>query len=156
MIRVYEASSEHDLNTVKSLFAEYVSSLGYELNFDHFDRDIKELPGKYAPPDGRLLLAECDDDVAGCVAMRKIDNDVCEMKRLWVRPFFRGEDIGRALAEKLIDEARSIGYKKMLLDTISTMTEALTLYKSLGFKETEPYYDSPVEEAVYFEKDLTD
>ncbi len=143
------------MKIARSLFIEYAETLGFDLDFQRFDKDINELPGQYAPPEGRVLLASWDGEVAGCVALRKHDRDVCEMKRMWVKPRFRGKGISRALAGELISEARQSGYTKMLLDTIDTMTEAINLYRSLGFTETTPYYDNPIGGATYFEKDLT-
>ncbi|UCE25331.1 MAG: GNAT family N-acetyltransferase [Candidatus Zixiibacteriota bacterium] len=155
MLSIIHAENQSQLTIIRELFLEYADQLGFELDFQNFDRDINELPGKYAPPDGRLFLALYDNRVAGCVALRRHSDDACEMKRLWVKPEFRGKRIGRALAEKLIDEARVIGYKKVVLDTIDTMVEAVALYKLLGFVETDAYYDNPIEGATYFVKDLT-
>lgn len=155
MINIIPATTDSQLATVRELFLEYADTLGFDLDFQHFDRDIDDLPGIYAPPEGRLFLAECDSEIAGCVGLKKLSESICEMKRLWVKPQFRGKKIGRMLAEKLIDEARSAGYIKMRLDTINTMTEAMTLYRSLGFEEIEAYYDNPIKGATYFEKDLT-
>jgi putative acetyltransferase len=155
MVDIVEATNESQLATIRRLFLEYADTLGFELDFQNFDRDINELPGKYAPPDGKLLLASCGGQVAGCVALRRHSQDICEMKRLWVRPPFRGKKIGRLLAEKVIEEARRIGYRRMVLDTIETMTEAVALYRSLGFVQTDAYYHNPLAGATYFEKDLT-
>ncbi len=155
MLSIIQATDQDQLTIIRELFLEYADQLGFELDFQNFDRDINELPGKYAPPEGRLLLALYDDRVAGCVALRRHSDEACEMKRLWVKPGFRGKRIGRALAERLIDEARLIGYKTMVLDTIDTMVEAVALYKLLGFVQTDAYYDNPIEGATYFEKDLT-
>jgi putative acetyltransferase len=154
MVKIAEAANESQLAIIRQLFLEYAATLGFELDFQNFDRDINELPGKYAPPDGRLLLASCDDQVAGCVALRRHSENTCEMKRLWVRPPFRGKKIGRLLAEKVIEEAGRIGYRRMVLDTIETMTEAVALYRSLGFVQTDAYYDNPIAGATYFAKDL--
>ena len=113
------------------------------------------MPGAYAPPEGRLLLAVHEGNLAGCVSLRKIGEGVCEMKRLFVRPDSRGKRIGRALAEKIIDEARSIGYSQMRLDTLPTqMEQAIHMYRSLGFHEIEAYYHNPVEGALFMELDL--
>ncbi|UCG62419.1 MAG: GNAT family N-acetyltransferase [Candidatus Zixiibacteriota bacterium] len=156
MLHISQATTDAEMKIVRSLFLEYAETLGFELDFQHFDRDLNELPGQYGPPEGRLLLARWEGEVAGCVALRKHDSEACEMKRLWVKPQFRGKGIGRALAEKLISEARESGYRKMLLDTIETMTEALSLYRSLGFAETTAYYDNPIDGATYFERGLTE
>ncbi|UCD62598.1 MAG: GNAT family N-acetyltransferase [Candidatus Zixiibacteriota bacterium] len=156
MLEIVPADTPSQLATVRELFLEYADSLNFELNFQSFDRDINELPGKYAPPEGRLYLARWDGKVAGCIALKKLGPDTCELKRLWVKPAFRGKKIGRALAERVIADAREIGYRKMMLDTIDTMIEAMTLYQSLGFEKTVPYYDNPVKGATHFEKCLTE
>jgi len=155
MIDIIPASTDVQLATVRELFLEYADTLGFDLDFQNFDRDINELPGVYGPPEGRLFLATCDGEVAGCVGMKKLAEGVSEMKRLWVKPRFRGKKIGRMLVERLLEEARAAGYARMRLDTIETMTEAMVLYKSLGFEKIEAYYDNPVEGATYFEKNLT-
>lgn len=155
MLDIIEANTAEQLATVRELFLEYAHSLNFSLNFQSFDRDISELPGKYAPPDGRLYLAYWDKQVAGCVALTKLGIGVCELKRLWVKPEFRGKGIGRALAQKLIDDAREIGYYRMMLDTIDTMVEAMTLYESLRFERTKAYYNNPLPGATHFQKDLT-
>jgi len=138
MAKFFRAESEEDFRQVRKLLIEYADSLGFELSCQHFDRDSVELPGEYAPPDGYLLLATQETKIAGCVALRKIAYGVCEMKRLYVRPEFRGKGIGRKLALNIIKEARKIGYKHMRLNTLSSMKEAAALYRSLGFKEIEP------------------
>ena len=112
------------------------------------------MPGDYAEPEGLILIAESEDKTAGCVALRKIDRETCEMKRLYVKPEFRGKKIGLLLAEKIIEEAKKIGYKKMRLDTTPQMKKAIQLYKSLGFKEIKPYRFNPIEGAIYMEKEL--
>ena len=137
------------------LFIEYSNWLGLNLCFQNFAQELEELPGRYAPPEGRLLLAIFAQKVAGCVALRKIGEGTSEMKRLYVRPDFRGKGIGRAMAVKLIQEARGLGYARMRLDTLpSKMNEAIKVYRSLGFREIEPYYDNPVVGAMFMELDL--
>ena len=139
---------------VRRLFEEYANWLGVDLCFQNFDQELEELPGQYAPPDGRVLLAVEGDQIAGCVGLRRIDNNFCEMKRLYVRPVFRGKGVGRQLAEAVVCAAREIGYAKMCLDTLPPMTEAITLYRSLGFREAVPYYHNPLEGAMYMELKL--
>jgi ribosomal protein S18 acetylase RimI-like enzyme len=149
-VQIRPVNSEDDLNEVRTLFVEYANSIGFSLCFQGFDQELAELPGKYAPPSGRIFLAESDAKVAGCIAMKKLGDGKCEMKRLYVRPGFRGKKIGRLLAERLIDEAREMGYCEMYLDTISSkMAEAVLLYRSLGFVECEPYYHNPQPDALY-------
>lgn len=150
-MKIIQAVNKNQITKVKELFLEYAKSLDFELCFQDFDKELEQLPGFYAPPDGRLFLAEFDGITAGCIALRKFRDGVCEMKRLYVRPQFRGNDIGKKLVELLIREARKIGYKKMVLDTVPTMKTAQKLYKSLGFYKIKPYRINPVEGAVFME-----
>ena len=147
-----QASSPEQINEARTLFEEYAAWLGISLCFQNFDKELACLPGQYAPPDGRLLLAIEADQIAGCVALRKIGEDTCEMKRLFVRSQFRGKGLGRRLAETIIAEARQLGYERMRLDTLpGRMNQAIKLYRSLGFKEIPAYYQNPVEGAIFME-----
>ena len=151
-MKFIQASAPDEINLVCELFKEYAAWLQLDLCFQNFDRELAELPGSYAPPEGRLLLAFEGDQLAGCVALRKLGDDVCEMKRLFVRPQFQGTGLGRRLTERVIAEARSIGYARMRLDTLpAQMSKAIALYRSLGFREIEPYYNNPVPGALFME-----
>ena len=150
-----QVQSREQAAEVRELFLEYAQSLTFDLCFQSFDKELAGLPGDYAPPEGRLLLAIFDGQTAGCVALHKIENDVCEMKRLYVRPQFRGKGLGKALAERIIHEAREIGYKKLRLDTVEpVMRAAVAMYRQLGFQEIEPYRANPIEGALYMELQL--
>jgi putative acetyltransferase len=139
----------------RELFQEYAQSLGVNLCFQNFEQELARLPGHYAPPDGRLLLAEYDGQMAGCVALHKWEDGICEMKRLYLRPSFRGKGLGRVIAEKIIAEARSIGYQRMRLDTIGPlMKDAVEMYRKLGFREIAPYRPNPIAGAMYMELQL--
>ena len=139
---------------VRSLFREYEKFLAVDLCFQNFEQELAQLPGKYAPPDGALLLAMEQSSPAGCVAVRKLEKDACEMKRLFVRPEHRGKDIGRLLAVRIIDHAKLLGYRVMRLDTLDRLTEAVRLYESLGFKQIPPYYANPLPGVLYWELKL--
>lgn len=148
-------SSENLLSQTKEIFLEYQTSINTDLCFQNFEEELSSLPGKYSPPSGRLYLAFFDKKLVGCVAMRPFKENQCEMKRLYVRPAFRGQNIGRILAEKIIKDAQKMGYKQMLLDTLTTMTPAIKLYSSLGFKDYKPYCFNPICGAVYMCLDLS-
>jgi ribosomal protein S18 acetylase RimI-like enzyme len=154
-MEIISVQSAADIEQARELFREYEAWLEVDLCFQNFEKELAELPGKYAPPDGRLLLAVEDQEAAGCVALRKIGEGACEIKRLFLRPQFRGQGLGRRLAEAIIREARQIGYQQMRLDTLPPkMNDAVALYRSLGFKEIEPYYNNPVTGAKFMELDL--
>ena len=149
------AESPRQIALARELFLEYGKSLGFNLCFQSFDEELAALPGDYAPPDGRLLLAEYDGALAGCVALHKLEPHVCEMKRLYVRPQFRGKGVGLALAETIIWEARAIGYRRMRLDTVEpAMQAAVAMYRRLGFTEIAAYRPNPIQGAMYMELEL--
>ena len=155
MLTISQVESGHEIDQARELFREYEAWLGMDLCFQGFEEELAKLPGKYAKPDGRLLLAYSDERLAGCIAMRDLGDRVCEMKRLFVRDGFRGKQIGVHLIEKLIGEAREEGYSKMRLDTFPPkMGKAVSLYKSHGFHPISPYYDNPHEGVLYMELEL--
>jgi GNAT superfamily N-acetyltransferase len=154
VIDIRPAEAPRDLPAVRELFREYADGLGVDLCFQGFADELATLPGKYAPPQGRLLLAWRDDAPVGCVALRPVDDARCEMKRLYVRPAARGEQLGRRLAERICREAREAGYRRICLDTLPAMTAALQVYSTLGFRPTAPYVFNPVEGAIFLARDL--
>ncbi len=147
-------TAEPLLSKVRELFLEYRSLLGFDLCFQNFEEELSTLPGKYAPPKGRLYLASLDEQVIGCIALRPLEENKCEMKRFYVRPQYRGQKAGRALVTKLIEEAKTIGYRQMFLDTVPSQQIAQTLYGSLGFYKIEPYCYNPIEGTLYLVLDL--
>lgn len=144
MIEIVDGSGPGEIAEVRALLVEYQASLDVDLGFQGFEREVAGLPGSYAPPSGRLLLARAEGRVCGCVALQPISADVCEMKRLYVRPGCRGSGLGRLLAARLLDEARTIGYRTICLDTLPSMTRAAAMYEALGFEEIPPYRHNPV------------
>lgn len=153
-MRVFEAVTEDDIATASELVVEMTNSLGINLDFQNFDTEIRTFPGGYAPPTGCLLLAREGDEPAGCVALRRLDERLCEMKRMYVRPKFRGRGLGRLLAAAVIGCARELGYERMRLDSLPSMTEAARLYRSLEFREIEAYRVNPVEGTLFMELEL--
>ncbi len=149
---ILQAESPEQITAVRGLFLEYATSLNFSLCFQSFEKELAELPGDYAAPGGRLLLAAQGSQLAGCVALHKLEPEICEMKRLYVRPQFRGKGLGRVLAERVVADAREIGYKRLRLDTVEpVMRDAVALYRKLGFKEIAPYRENPIEGALYME-----
>ena len=150
-VMILHANSPPLIDEVRRLFEEYAADIRVDLCFQNFHEELASLPGKYASPGGALLLAEEGNRFAGCVALRKLEDEICEMKRLYVRPSYRGSGVGRALAVQVIDEARQLGYRVMRLDTLAWMKPAIALYEQLGFRRIEPYCFNPQRDAVYME-----
>ncbi|WP_103028761.1 GNAT family N-acetyltransferase [Salinibacter altiplanensis] len=149
------AETEADLDAARRLFRAYVDGLDFDLDFQEFEAEMDALPGPYAPPDGAILLADVEGAPVGVVAVQPLDEEgVCEMKRLYVRPAHRGQGLGRRLASAIMENARTLGYDTMRLDTVASMTAAQRLYRSLGFEERDAYYHNPLPEAVYMERAL--
>lgn len=151
---IKSAVSEPLLSQIRDIFNEYQSYLNIDLSFQDYEQELLLLPGEYAYPKGRLYLAFIGENPAGCIALRPLKGNRCEMKRLYVNPEFRGKNIGKMLANKIIEDARLIGYSYMLLDTLPSMTSAIKLYKSLGFYEIASYRFNPIEGAMYMKLDL--
>lgn len=156
IISAYEQREE-----VSILFSEYTNmliendeSFKEYLDIQNYDEELRHLETKYGLPDGRLYLIYCDEKLAGCIGLRKIDNQTCEMKRLYIRPEFRGKKLGSILVEKIITDAREIGYSYMLLDTLPFLQKAIHMYKKFGFYEIESYNDSPMDTSIYMKLDL--
>ena len=154
-MKLVEIPGRRHLSVLRQLFREYAADIGVDLCFQGFEAELAGLPGRYALPEGRLLLARQGREPAGCVALRKLEGGVCEMKRLCVRPAFRGKGLGRELANAIIATAREAGYERMRLDTLTSMKAAVAPYESLGFKPVAPYCHNPITEAVYMELKLS-
>ncbi|MBN2169802.1 MAG: GNAT family N-acetyltransferase [Candidatus Krumholzibacteriota bacterium] len=152
--RVVAAVTDGDLARARGLLEEYAASLDFALDFQDFTAELAAFPGDYAPPRGRVLLAEADGEAVGCVCLRPLAGDACEMKRLYLKPAWRGRGLGRRLAAALLDEARGLGYARMRLDTVAAMTAANALYRALGFRAIPPYRHNPLPDALFFERDL--
>jgi putative acetyltransferase len=154
-LSIFQAASPTQIAQARELFLEYAQSLGFSLCFQNFDKELAELPGDYAPPEGRLLLVDYEGQVAACVALHRLGPAICEITRLYLRPQFRGKGLGRALAERIIAEASQIGYQRMRLDTVEpVMKDAVAMYRKLGFKEIAPYRPNPIVGAMYMELEL--
>jgi putative acetyltransferase len=154
-VQIEQATSPQQMALARTLFQEYGASLGFSLCFQNFDKELAGLPGYYSPPKGRLLIAYLDVEAAGCVALHEFEPGVAEMKRLYVRPAFRGKRVGLALANAIIQAAREIGYERMRLDTVpSEMADAVKMYQRLGFQEIAPYRVNPQPGTLYMELDL--
>lgn len=154
-MKLVQAVSQEQIEAARDLIIEYAKWLEFDLAYQGFEQELSDLPGKYAPPKGALLLAFVNEQPAGVIAMRPLDGSTCEMKRLYVRPHARGLGVGRILIEKILSAARLSGYATMRLDTVAgKMESAIDLYRKFGFREIEPYYNSPVEHTTYFEKQL--
>lgn len=155
-MRIENAEGAEFLETVRTLFREYETNIRVSLCFQGFEEELASLPGAYAQPSGRLLVAFDWDEPAGCGAFRQLENGVCEMKRLFVRPEHQGKAIGAALARALIEQAIEAGYSRMRLDTMPSMTRAITMYRALGFKEIPAYRFNPVPGSMFFELRLAE
>lgn len=155
-MRIENADAPEFLDTVRKLFREYEASIQVDLCFQGFEKELAELPGAYARPSGRLLLAFDGNEAAGCGALRRLERDVCEMKRLYVKPEYQGKSIGATLARMLIQQAREVGYARMRLDTMPSMVRAIGMYRSLGFREIAAYRFNPVPGALFFELPLAE
>jgi len=155
-VKIVEAKSEEQVRAAKGLFLEYAASLDFDLSFQSFEEEMKGFPDQYSSPTGRLYLALEGNKAIGCVAVRRFEDGICEMKRLYVKPGFRGKKAGRLLAEAAIECAKGSRYKAMRLDTVSSMVSANNLYRTLGFKEIGPYRENPLQGAIYMELNLED
>lgn len=153
-LTIFPAQTAADYRHIRALFMEYQRWLNLDLCFQGFDEELEKLPGKYAPPSGSLLLAGCDGKIVGCVAVRPQAEDICEMKRLFVRPEWHGRGYGRKLAEEIVIRAREAGYARMRLDTLDSLEQALQLYRSMGFREIPAYCHNPLDNVVYLELEL--
>jgi ribosomal protein S18 acetylase RimI-like enzyme len=154
MVQIINAQTDAQYQHARYLFVQYAANLGFDLEFQGFSRELATLPGDYRPPLGCILLAKREREYVGCVALRPFENQICEMKRLFVIPEHRGQNIGRSLACTVIDGARDMGYVKMRLDTVESMKAARSLYQSLNFRKIQAYCFNPLENPSYMELDL--
>lgn len=153
-IKILKIATKEDLEEIKNLFREYAKFLEISLDFQDFESELAKLPAKYAEPEGAIFLAKIDSQPAACVALWKLEEGICEMKRLYVKPEFQGLGLGKKMAQTIIEEAKGKGYKIMKLDTLRRLKSANYLYASLGFRETKPYNYNPESDVAYFEKEL--
>ena len=153
-MRIIQAQTAAELDAVRELFDEYQGGLGVDLCFQGFAEELANLPGRYAPPGGRLLLALDGTHAAGCVALRALEEGICEMKRLFVRPAYRGQGLGCRLAMQIVNEAPALGYRLMRLDTLDILESAMRMYAAMGFQRRAPYYANPLPGIVYWERAL--
>ncbi len=153
-MRIKQAQTSAEIEDVRRLFGQYEEFLGVDLCFQSFEEELAGLPGKYAPPDGALLIGLSGGKAVGCVAVRRLEEGVCEMKRLFVKPEARGTGLGRQLVQEVIARARRLGYLSMRLDTLDRLAEAMRLYEKVGFRRTKPYYENPLPGVVYWKLDL--
>ena len=153
-LKIKQAQTPAEIEEVRRLFREYEAFLDVDLCFQGFEEELAGLPGKYASPGGALLIGICEDRTVGCVALRELEDGVCEMKRLFVRPEARGTGLGRQLAHEIVRFARELGYSLMRLDTLDKLNEAMRLYEKLGFRRTKPYYQNPLPGVVFWELNL--
>jgi ribosomal protein S18 acetylase RimI-like enzyme len=156
MVKITRVHTPEDISTAKALFQEYSESLDFDLGFQNFDEELANFPGQYSPPDGSLYLAWVGSQAVGCVGLRKFEKRICEIKRLYVKPDFRGKQAGENLAKAAVRAAKNIGYEYIRLDTLPSMESANRLYRSLGFEPIESYRYNPIEGAVFMELNLKD
>lgn len=154
MAEIKLVENQNDYEVLGDLFREYQAGLGFDLCFQNFEKELSELSLQYGPPDGRAYLALIDGEAVGCVAVRKFQPAVCEMKRMYIRTDHRGRGLGRVLAKRVVEGARDLGYGRMRLDTLGSMKEATRLYRSMGFRPIDPYRPNPMEDPMFFELDL--
>ncbi|MBI1730200.1 GNAT family N-acetyltransferase [Candidatus Acetothermia bacterium] len=152
--QIYPAGTANDLASVRELFQEYADSLPVEVLPEDFQSELQKFPQPYVLPEGLLLIAKRDEEIAGCIALRKFSGKICEMKRLYVRQEFRGHSLGRRLAVAIIQQASELGYSTMRLDTLPAMKAAIALYHSLGFIEIEPYFETKIQKTIFMGLDL--
>ncbi|WP_435355440.1 GNAT family N-acetyltransferase [Emticicia sp. SJ17W-69] len=153
-LSILKIATKEDLEEIKNLFREYAKFLEISLDFQDFESELAKLPAKYAEPEGAIFLAKIDSQPAACVALWKLEEGICEMKRLYVKPEFQGLGLGKKMTQTIIEEAKGKGYKIMKLDTLKRLQSANYLYASLGFRETQPYNYNPESDVAYFEKEL--